>query len=93
MLGNDFDYEKIEERVKQGNIKLIEIQRSKGYSTRKSISIEKLENIINDSMFWSSSNREDILRENNNLYKFYERGMLKKIFGKIVTTCYIISFI
>ena len=42
----DFDYEKIENRVKQGNVKVIEIQRSKGYSTRKSIDIDKLEKVI-----------------------------------------------
>ena len=44
LIDNDFDYENIEKRVKQGNIKLIEIQRSKGYSTRESLCIEKLEN-------------------------------------------------
>lgn len=43
---NDFDYKRIEERVKKGNIKLIEIQRSKGYSTRESLCIEKLEKVI-----------------------------------------------
>ena len=45
---NDFDYEKIIERVKLKDIKMIYIQRSKGYSTRKSISIEKLEKIIKE---------------------------------------------
>lgn len=46
LIDDDFDYEKIEERVKQSNIKVIEIQRSKGYSTRKSIKIEQVENVI-----------------------------------------------
>ena len=36
LINDDFDYKKIEERLKKGNVKLIEIQRSKGYSTRKS---------------------------------------------------------
>ena len=45
---NDFDYEKILERVKTNDIKMIYIQRSKGYSTRKSIDIDKLENIIKE---------------------------------------------
>ena len=45
LVDNDFDYDKIVERVK-GNVKLVHIQRSKGYSTRKSISIEKVENVI-----------------------------------------------
>lgn len=46
LQNNEFDYEKIEERVKKGNIKLIEIQRSKGYSTRESLCIDKLEKVI-----------------------------------------------
>lgn len=46
LIDDDFDYEKIEERVKQSNIKVIEIQRSKGYSTRKSIKIGQVENVI-----------------------------------------------
>ena len=46
LAGNDFDYEAIQKRVQQGNIKVIEIQRSKGYSTRESLTIEKLEKVI-----------------------------------------------
>ena len=46
LIDNDFNYKKIEEVVKNNKIKLIEIQRSKGYSTRKSIDIEKLKNVI-----------------------------------------------
>ena len=46
LINNDFDYEKIQETLKNSKIKLIEIQRSKGYSTRKTISIEKLERVI-----------------------------------------------
>ena len=48
LIDNDFDCEKIIETLKNKKIKLIEIQRSKGYSTRKSISIEKIENIIKE---------------------------------------------
>ena len=47
LINNDFDFEKIEQRLKRGFVKVIEIQRSKGYSTRKSLSIEKVEKIIN----------------------------------------------
>lgn len=43
---DDFDYEKIEKILTSKKIKVIEIQRSKGYSTRKSITIEKLEKVI-----------------------------------------------
>ncbi len=43
---NDFDYEKIKEVLENKKIKVIEIQRSKGYSTRKSLSISKVEKVI-----------------------------------------------
>ena len=46
LINNDFDYNKIQDTLKNKKIKLIEIQRSKGYSTRKSITIEQLEKII-----------------------------------------------
>lgn len=46
LVEQEFDKEKIVNRIQQGGIKLIEIQRSRGYSLRKSISIEKLEEII-----------------------------------------------
>ena len=46
LVNDDFDYKAIEERVKKGNIKLIEIQRSRGYSTRKTIDLEKVEKAI-----------------------------------------------
>ena len=48
LVNDDFDYEKILERVKLNDVKMIYIQRSKGYSTRKSISIDKLEGIIKE---------------------------------------------
>ena len=48
LIGNEFDTEKIVERVKNKNIKLIEIQRSKGYSLRNSITIDRIENIIKE---------------------------------------------
>ncbi len=46
LVNNDFDYEKIEEYLKNHKVKVVEIQRSKGYSTRKSICIEKVEKVI-----------------------------------------------
>lgn len=42
---NDFDYETIERKIKEKKIKLMEIQRSKGYSTRETLSLEKVEKI------------------------------------------------
>lgn len=46
LSNDDFNYEEIENRLKKSFIKVIEIQRSKGYSTRKSINLEKLEKVI-----------------------------------------------
>jgi len=48
LLDNDFDYERIQERLSntKSKIKLIEIQRSRGYSLRESISLEKIEKVI-----------------------------------------------
>lgn len=46
LIDNDFDYEKIKTTLSQKFIKVIEIQRSKGYSTRKSISLKQLEKVI-----------------------------------------------
>lgn len=43
---NDFDIEKIQERLSKQDVKLVEIQRSRGYSTRKSLTIEKIEKAI-----------------------------------------------
>jgi len=47
LINNDFDYEQIEKTLKAKKIKVIEIQRSKGYSTRKSITIDKVNKVIN----------------------------------------------
>lgn len=46
LVNDDFDDERIIEYLKNNKVKVIEIQRSKGYSLRKTLSIEKLERII-----------------------------------------------
>ena len=46
LIDNDFNYDEIKEVLSNNKIKLIELQRSKGYSTRESISIEKVEKVI-----------------------------------------------
>lgn len=46
LINNDFNYSQIQKKLKEKPIKLIEIQRSKGYSTRKSITIEQLQKVI-----------------------------------------------
>lgn len=45
LLDNDFDIPKIQERLKRNDVRLVEIQRSRGYSQRKSLSIEKIEKV------------------------------------------------
>ena len=46
LIGDEFDTEKIVNRVDQGNVKLICMQRSRGYALRKSLSLESIKNII-----------------------------------------------
>ena len=62
LVNNEFDYEKIEEKLKKGNVKVIEIQRSKGYSERKSITIDKLEKVIK---FIKNINKDIIIMIDN----------------------------
>ena len=48
LLNDDFDYEKVCSRVSEKDLKMVYIQRSKGYSTRKSIDINKVEKVIKE---------------------------------------------
>lgn len=48
LVDNDFDIDNIINTLQKKKIKLIEIQRSKGYSTRKSLTIEKIEKVIKE---------------------------------------------
>lgn len=48
LLDNDFDIEAIKKVLKEEKIKVIEIQRSKGYSTRKSITLDKIERVVKE---------------------------------------------
>lgn len=45
LIDDDFDYEGIKTYLTNNKVKVIEIQRSKGYSTRKSISLSKIEKV------------------------------------------------
>lgn len=47
LLDNDFDYDKIRDYFKNNKVKVVAIQRSKGYSTRRSISIDKVKRVVN----------------------------------------------
>lgn len=46
LIGDDFDYEKIKERISRGDVTVAAIQRSRGYSHRRSLTIDKIERAI-----------------------------------------------
>ena len=46
LVNDDLDYEKIKNYLIRNKVKVIEIQRSKGYSTRKSLTLDKVEKVI-----------------------------------------------
>ena len=46
LVDDDFNYDEIKKYLKKNKVKVIEIQRSKGYSTRKSLTIDKLKKVI-----------------------------------------------
>lgn len=70
LVKDDFDYEAIESYLKKTKVKVIEIQRSKGYSTRKSLSIERLEKVIK---LIKSIDKDIIVMVDNCYCEFVER--------------------
>lgn len=48
LINDDFDDQTIIKRLKRNDVKLVEIQRSRGYSHRLSLSIKKIERIIKE---------------------------------------------
>ena len=46
LIGDDFDIEAIKARMKRGGVRVAAIQRSRGYSQRKSLTIDKIEEAI-----------------------------------------------
>lgn len=48
LIDNNFDTKKIVERLKIKDVKLVEIQRSRGYSSRKSLTLSKIEALIKE---------------------------------------------
>lgn len=70
LIGDDFDYEKIKEKITSQKIKLVTIQRSKGYSLRKSISLEKLEKVIK---YIKNINQEIIIMVDNCYCEFVNK--------------------
>ncbi|MGM9877385.1 MAG: aminotransferase class I/II-fold pyridoxal phosphate-dependent enzyme [Bacilli bacterium] len=68
LLNNDFDYDKIKNEL-NSNIKVIHIQRSRGYSLRDSINITKLKKVIS---FIKSINKDVIIFVDNCYCEFVE---------------------
>ena len=69
LVNDDFDYELIKETITNKKIKVIEIQRSKGYSTRKSINIDKLKKVID---FIKNIDKDIIIMVDNCYCEFTE---------------------
>lgn len=46
LVNDDFDYDRIRDYISNNKVKVVEIQRSKGYSTRKSLTIDKVKNVV-----------------------------------------------
>ena len=70
LVNNDFDYEKIKEVITTNKIKVVEIQRSKGYSTRKSLTIDKVESV---SSFIKSLDKDIIIMVDNCYCEFVNK--------------------
>ena len=48
LINNEFDKEQIVNRLAKNDVKLVEIQRSRGYSQRKSLTINKIKEIVEE---------------------------------------------
>ena len=46
LLNNDFDYELVKAKLQELKPKMVYIQRSRGYTTRDSLSVEKIEKVV-----------------------------------------------
>lgn len=68
LIDNDFNYDKIREELKN-SIKVIHIQRSRGYSLRDSLTIDKLEKVIK---FIKNINKDVIIFVDNCYCEFVE---------------------
>ena len=62
LLNNDFNYDAIKCRLSKKDVKLVEIQRSRGYSSRDSLTIGKIEKVIKEIR---SVNNEVIIMVDN----------------------------
>lgn len=78
---NEFSTEKIIDRVSKGDVKLIHIQRSRGYALRETISIEQLKSIIAEIR---KINKEAIIMIDNCYCEFVEKDTPLEIGADII---------
>lgn len=81
LVNNDFDYDKIEKYIKNNKVKVIEIQRSKGYSTRKSISYDKVYKVCN---FIKNIDKDIIIMIDNCYCEFVTKKEISETSADIV---------
>ena len=67
---NDFDYDKISSYLKKHKVKVIEIQRSRGYSTRDTLSIDKVKKVCK---FIKDIDKDIIIMVDNCYCEFTEK--------------------
>ncbi len=70
LVNNDFAYDKIKEYITNNPVKVIEIQRSKGYSTRESLTMDKISKVIS---FIKDINSDIIIMIDNCYCEMVER--------------------
>ena len=96
LVDDKFDLEKIKKRLEKNDVKLVEIQRSRGYSSRKSLTINQIEEVIK---VIRSVNKEVIIMVDNCYGELVERkepghvgadvvvgSLMKNLGGGIATT-------
>jgi len=70
LVDSDFAYDKIEKFLNKHKVKVVYIQRSRGYSLRKSIDIKKIEKVVN---LVKSINKDIIIMVDNCYCEFVEK--------------------
>ncbi len=69
LVNNDFDYDLLKTKLNTVNPKMVYIQRSRGYTTRESLSVDKIEKVIN---FVKAINDKIIIMVDNCYGEFVE---------------------
>ena len=81
LVNNDFNYDEIKKIITNNKIKMIEIQRSRGYSIRDSIDINKLERVIK---FIKKIDNKIIIMVDNCYTEFVEKKFPSEVGADLV---------